>query len=165
MNATTASLLLAALTLALTGCTRRPCDSADVQQVVERCRVTVVGAPQYTVCHRAGLTPPPGFDFLTADTQACTEQGQGQLMSCVASRSQECLTASGATDYSRVEAVFTECSRSPPSLPAFAPPTCAHCEASLQTCLSACPTNDWDSCATCAAPCDLAYGRCLNQCS
>ncbi len=165
MNATTAPLVLAALTLALTGCARRPCDSADVQQVVERCRVTVVGAPQYTVCHHAGLTPPPGFDFLTADTEACTEQGQGHLMSCMASRSDECLTDAGVTDYSRVEAVMTSCSRFELPLPTSPPASCAQCEPSFTTCLAACPTSDWDSCATCAAPCELAYGRCLNQCS
>lgn len=146
------------LVVVLVGCAKgAPCIAADVQRVSDVCRVEVVGAPTYRVCHDAHLVPTPGFSVLPHQVDACTRQGAGTLIACLSARSATCAADGG------LEQALAQCS-------SFSSPTeqnvvCDEaCRTKRDTCEHSCPTSDWNSCADCDARCSTQFIDCSERC-
>ncbi len=155
--------------VSLLGCRGAPCRAPDVQKVIDDCRVVVAG-PSFTACVNAHLEPPASFSWTTEAVNACSAQGQGAFIACMAARSSECRGADGTVDQAGLEALVTSCARArPPTAQSTAPErvflACQDdCARQLRGCSLGCPTTDWASCAACDTACFQVFEQCTDRC-
>lgn len=137
------------------GCSK-PCNRADVERVLQACRVEAAG-PNTFRCTGAAA-PPANRDWLGESVENCTEENAEPLISCLSMNASVCADAG-------VEAAIARCSGTGASSGGGGSSNCADaCTSAEVTCSKQCAQTSWEACSSCQVACTRTRRQCEQGC-
>jgi hypothetical protein len=137
------------------GCAKS-CNRADVERVIQACRVEAAG-PNIYRC-RDAAAPPTNRDWVGESVENCTEENAEPIIACLSANAGLCADAG-------VEAAVARCSEPGASSGGGASSHCVDACTNVETtCSKQCPQSSWQACSSCQTDCTRARRRCVAGC-